>query len=341
MRFVTLCLCAAASLLPALAGAESPPSLWARVASPERARLFELHRAVREKLASPEAEVGQLFGKPFAYDSARLMLEDAEVEKLGDPQLLFDYGEVLEMLDEHEKAITVLTRAMAMAPSHPAVDDASLTLAFAYAKLDRSEEELEYYRKFVRSSRNVRGLSTAMLNMAEAEMRLGRLSEAISGYREANRLASEAQTASSSHETAALACYGLAVALDRQGDPATARVEMQRALSMDPTMMLLLSSPNVFFVPAYERSYYVAMGFEARARDESTPERVRAEFLRRSIASYKEYVTRARPDDRWVHRAREHLTDVSKWGHATWGKDLQPREKPDKNPFPSEREITF
>lgn len=308
-----LTLCGLCGLAPLRAQAESAPTVWERVAAPKKARLFELHRAVREKLASSEGDVAQLFGKPFAYDAARTLLEDADVETLGDAMLLFDYGEVLEALDEHDKAIRVLTRAMSLAPHHPAIDDASLTLAFAYAKQDRSEEELQYYRMFIRNSRNARGLSTAMLNMAEAEMRLGRLPEAIVGYREAYRLATEAQTASSSQDTAALACYGLAVALDRQGETAAGRVEMARALAMDPTMMLLLSSPNVFFVPAYERSYYVGMGFESRAHDVGLPAPLRAEYTRRYLSAYKEYIAKARPEDRWVYRAREHLTESIAW----------------------------
>ena len=283
---------------------------------------------MRERL-SHESDISAIFGRPFAYENARTALEDADVENLGDPLLLFDYGEVLEGLDEHEKAIRVLTRAMQMAPHHPAVDDASLTLAFAYAKQDRSEEELEYYRMYLRSSRNVRGLSTAMLNMAEAEMRLGRLAEAVTGYRESYRLATEA--ASSSQETAALACYGLAVALDRQGDTPAARTEMARALAIDPSMTLILSSPNVFFVPAYERAFYIGLGFELRARDADAPLAARHEHLRRALAAYKEYVAKARPEDRWVYRAREHLGDL-----GTWGKSLPPAPKvapPPQQPF--------
>ncbi len=300
-------------LAPALGRAESPPSVWQRVTDPQAARRFELHRSVREKLAR-ETEVSAFFGKPFAYENARVSLEDAGVESSTDPTLLFDYGEVLEALDEHEKAIAVLQKAMRLSPDHPASDDASLTLAFAFAKQDRSEEELECYRAYLRSSRNVRGLSTAMLNMAEAEMRLGRLDDAVVGYRESYRLATEALAVSSSQETAALACYGLAVALDRQGDTPGSRTEMARALSIDPSMVLVLSSPNVFFVPAYERSYYVGMGFEARARDTDAPLGPRHEHLRRATAAYKAYVDKARPDDRWVHRAREHLAELTAWG---------------------------
>lgn len=313
---------------PWLGHAESPPSVWQRAIDPAASQRFELHRSVREKLAR-ESDVSAIFGRPFAYENARVALEDAGIETSTDPTLLFDYGEVLEALDEHEKAIEVLQKAMRLAPDHPATDDASLTLAFAFAKQDRSEEELEHYRAYLRSSRNVRGLSTAMLNMAEAEMRLGRLDEAVVGYRESYRLATEAQTASSSQETAALACYGLAVALDRQGDTPGSRAEIARALSIDPSMMLVLSSPNVFFVPAYERSYYVGMGFEARARDAGAPLGPRHEFVRRSVAAYKAYVDKARPDDRWVHRAREHLAEVTAWGKTlpvAKAKDVVTRE---------------
>lgn len=299
--------------LPAPARAEGAPTVWERVANPDASRRYELHRSVREKLASSEREVSAIFGKPFVYENARVALEDAGVESSSDPLLLFDYGEILEAVDEHDKAIFVLQKALRLAPDHPAAADASLTIAFAFAKQDRSEEELEYYRKYLRSSNNVRGLSTAMLNMAEAEMRLGRLEDAVVGYRESYRLATEA-VAASSPETAALACYGLAVALDRQGDTASSRAEMTRALSIDPSMMLVLSSPNVFFVPAYERSYYIGMGFEARARDAGSALMARHEHLRRALAAYKAYVDKARPDDRWVYHAREHLVDLAAWG---------------------------
>lgn len=305
--------------------------MWQRVANPDARRSFELHRSVREKLVGSEREISALFGKPFAYENARIALEDAGVESSSDPMLLFDYGEVLEALDEHEKAIAVLQKALLLAPDHPAADDASLTLAFAFAKLDRSEEELEYYRRYLRGSNNVRARSTATLNMAEAEMRLGRLEDAVVGYRESYRLATEALAASSSQETAALACYGLGVALDRQGDTTGSRTEVQRALLIDPSMSLLLSSPNVFFVPAYERSYYLGLAFEARARDLTAAPAERHEHLRRALFAYKTYLDKARPDDRWVYRAREHRVEL-----AAWGKTLpvaKPRAYPIREPL--------
>lgn len=313
-------------LLASTAAAQSRPTVWSKIADRDAYARYQLHQSVRDKIAANEDSVMPFETmRSYGYEAARIELEDADVEKLDDPVLLFDYGEVLEALDEHQKAITVLRRALELAPDHQAATEAHLTLAFAYAKTDQSENELEEYRAYLRTARRTSGHATAALNMAEAEMRLGRLDAAVRGYHEALRIAGDTR-----HETTALACYGLAVALDRQGDTAQSRVEIARALSIDAAMYLITASPNVFFVPSYERYYYVGLGFEARARDVNQPPAQRHVYARRAESAFRSYVAAAQPTDRWTFRVKEHLTEL-----PTLSKQLPPANAQKPAPTPS------
>jgi len=64
-------------------------------------------------------------------------------------------------------------------------------------------------------------------------MARGKLGEAIDRYREAVRLEGAAATGSARDEGLALACYGLSVALDRDGEliSAAQRTEIERLLA--------------------------------------------------------------------------------------------------------------
>lgn len=289
-----------------VAQADAPPGVWERAKSPDARLRYEVHRKVRERLARGEDWTDSL-SRPFVLGGARLLLEDLGVEQLDDARLLFDYGEVLEELGEHVKAAAVLERALALDPQHPGADMGRLTLAFAYAREDRSEDELRAYQDYLRHTDALRGRATAQLNMAEAHMRVGRLDEAVSGYREAYRTATDALGPGQSADTAALACWGLAVALDRLDETVESRRELDAALSFDRDMALIQHSPNVFFVPAYERSYYVGLGYEGRARRDADDPLARRAAIERALGAFREYVSRATPTDRWKAQAREHV----------------------------------
>jgi tetratricopeptide (TPR) repeat protein len=150
--------------------------------------------------------------------------------------------------------------------------------------------------------------ATPTLNLAETEMHLGNLKEAIEGYREALRIAGRMPT----RETAPLAVWGLAVALDRSGDRVGAEREARFALQLEKSMGMrnLLRSTDVFFVPDYEVLWYEALGEGVRARDATTA----TEAVRHWRAAEKclsDYVRDGeRAKDRWLDIARARLAAV-------------------------------
>src|SRR5262249_31451497 len=142
----------------------------------------------------------------------------------------FDLGRVYEELKMHERAVSALEGALGMAKDHPAADSAWRTLAYAYAHLDRPDREREAYAHYLELETSPALRATAVLNVAEADMRLGQLDDAVAGYRDAIHLSF---AASSSTETGVLAVWGLAVALDRRGDATEAATQAKKAVSMD------------------------------------------------------------------------------------------------------------
>ncbi|MEM9492141.1 MAG: hypothetical protein AAGC55_23545, partial [Myxococcota bacterium] len=90
-------------------------------------------------------------------------------------------------------------------------------------------------------------------NLAEVYMMAGHLDEAIATYRRA-----------SSYSNEPLYSYGLAVALDRDGQGEMARQVMGGAIYGDN--LRSLTAEHIFFVPEGEISYYLALGFEVMGK---------------------------------------------------------------------------
>jgi len=142
--------------------------------------------------------------------------------------------------------------------------------------------------------------SAVYANFAEVLMAAGRLTDAEARYRDAISAASDlgvGDRRERAHELA-LAYYGLAVALDRDEQPAAAREAMLRALAYDPTTAVLKiasgSSGDLFFVPDGDVFYYIGLAAEAEGRDGDAE------------AAFREFVSRA-PRSRWARAAEAHL----------------------------------
>lgn len=297
------------ALVVGAARADTPPSVWQRAASPQLSRAWDLHVEV-QRLVDLEHRGGGMAGGRVALERARSLLEAAGAERSVDVRLRFDLGTIYEQLDHHERAIAVLAPALASAPDHPAATDAWITLAYAYAKLPRHREERAAYVEYLRRVSDDRLKVTALLNLAEASMHLGQLRDSVREYREAIRLGTELSTSSAATESVALAQWGLAVALDRSGDREAATREARLAAALDPGMRIL-NGPNVFFVPAHERSWYIGLGAYAQgtaARVDSE----RAALLTLAERSFASYVDSAAEDDRWLATARARLASVRK-----------------------------
>jgi len=142
--------------------------------------------------------------------------------------------------------------------------------------------------------------SAVYSNFAEVLMAAGRLHDAEARYRDAISAASDLGVGDRRERTheLALAYYGLAVALDRDEQPAAAREAMMRALAHDPTASVLkvaaTSGGDLFFVPEGDVFYYLGLAAEVEGRDGDAE------------SAFQEFIARA-PHGRWVRAANAHL----------------------------------
>jgi tetratricopeptide (TPR) repeat protein len=149
------------------------------------------------------------------------------------------------------------------------------------------------------------GVSASLYtNLAEVLMADGHLAEAEGHYRDAIAVANDAAAGNPREriQDLALAHYGLAVALDRDGQPIAAREMMGRALALDPTAAVLavatLGNGDLFFVPDGEVFYYLGLAAAVTGR--------RADALE----AFRQFTTRA-PQSRWIPSAQAHLLELS------------------------------
>jgi tetratricopeptide (TPR) repeat protein len=317
-----LVVAAAATLfsLPAVVRADTPPSVWERARDTEAAEAYDLHHAVQQRLIRTvvaEVDFGER-GRVLA------MLERAGAEKSKNPLLRFDLAQVYSMLENHTRAAQILKAAVVEFPDHPSVDQGWLRLAFACGHLGDHTCERNAYLQVLRRETEEVMKATPTLNLAETQMHLGDLKEAIEGYRDAIRIAGRVPA----RETAPLATWGLAVALDRSGDRLAAEKEARFAQEIEHSMGLgrLLRSKDVFFVPAYELHYYEGLGAAARGR--VAPNKREALLLWRAAErSFGEFVKAAEPrNDRWLPMAKARLTEAK--AERERAEKLAPREPP-------------
>jgi len=313
----------AACLALAAAGgdarADTPPSVWDRARDPAMADSYRLHLEVQRRLAV--GATAMAFGFSATHESqllsVRSLLERANADKSLDPRLRFDLGIVYVLLGRTEgntyfkRSAEVLGAALAAAPNDPAAEEAWSNLADACGHFgDHECERRAYTNLLVLTTEEYRPpgnpqRGTAALNLAEAQMHLGNLKEAIEGYREAMRIAQRFPY----QELTPLAMWGLAVAYDRSGDTvaadreALAVVEMQRS----SRMVGLLRSEGVFFYPDYEISWYDAVGATAQARKPNATAAEAAHYWKIAEDAYAAFVRGAERDpkpDRWLELAR-------------------------------------
>lgn len=129
-----------------------------------------------------------------------------------------------------------------------------------------------------------RELPTILSNAAEIHMTLGDLDTAIDLYQEALGLQNDP-----------LYGYGLAVALDRDGQEIKAREIMATYAGSD--RLFALTKSGVFFIPSGDIHYYLGLGFESLGHHRQAAEQYRA-FLD------------LLPNSRYAPRARSHLGRV-------------------------------
>jgi tetratricopeptide (TPR) repeat protein len=313
------CLACLAFAATGEARADTPPSVWDRARDPAMADSYRLHLEVQRRLATDD--VGVAFGFSATHESqllaVRALLERANADKSLDPRLRFDLGVVYLLLGRTEgnvyfkRSADVLAGALAAAPNDPAAEEAWSNLADACGHFGDHECERRAYTNLLMLTteeyrpRGNPQRGTGALNLAEAQMHLGNLKEAIEGYREAMRIAQRFPY----QELAPLAMWGLAVAYDRSGDTVAADKEALSVVEMQRSsrMVGLLRSDGVFFYPDYEISWYDAVGAAAQARKPNATAVEAAHYWKLAEDAYAAFVRGAERDpkpDRWLELAR-------------------------------------
>ncbi len=299
------------------------PNVWEIAKQPQILGAFAVHaearrfllEAQREKTGDVDSPANAMLAAT-TLARARALLEQAIAYGATDPRLQFDLGEVLQEEDRNVEAELVLGTALAASPKAEGAHSAWLTYAFANSKLDHPDEERLGYETFLESEPNPNRRAVPMLNLAEANMRSHHLAEAIAGYRDVEDLSAQAIDAT---ETGVLAVWGLAVALDRQGDARGAAEQARIASRMDPESPLRLKRPiidsdGVYFVPSYEKYWYLALAATEDAKQASSARDAAHEWSH-AVDLWTAYVEKAQAipnPEAWNAIAIRHLAAAEK-----------------------------
>jgi tetratricopeptide (TPR) repeat protein len=199
-----------------------------------------------------------------------------------------------------ERAVEELKRARSLDTAGIEAERIASDLGIIFSRLGRFADALAEYDtalKLVDAERTPVELDAANRsvlygNSAETLMAMGRLDDAIARYRQA-----EDASAPGSLEWK-LAQWGLGVALDRDEQMEKSRQAIARAVDSDPSLARL-SDSEVFFEPAGDKFYYLALGHEQSGE------------RKEALAAWNDYLA-AQPRSRWAHRARAHIEALKK-----------------------------
>jgi tetratricopeptide (TPR) repeat protein len=162
--------------------------------------------------------------------------------------------------------------------------------------------------------------SSVYANLGEVLMADGQLRAAEACYRDAIAAATRPTLRFDDPREHAqdllLALLGLAVALDRDGQPRAAHETMRRALALDATTAVLtvatLPDADLFFVPAGDVYYYLGLARAAAGRRDEAAE------------AFHEFLAQA-PASRWARQAQSHLDDLARGAAAARRASRGPR----------------
>jgi tetratricopeptide (TPR) repeat protein len=270
------------------------PTIWDRAVDPALAIGDKVHREVQGLRYIAYFLRSNTSTRQEQLARALRLLEEVDAEHSRDVRLRFDLGALLSLIGDEKRAASVLESAIALAPDHPSAVDAYWSLAIAYVKLGRFEDEIRAYEEFLRRKTTSYERARALCNRAESQVRRERLAEALRDYRESLVLQPED----------VLCHWGYAVALDRTGDAPAAMVEAKLAITFDP-LDQELSNPGVFFLPPYERFWYEGLGAMARAQQIDDPA-TSVLWWDAAVVKWAGYLAFAPSDDHWVPLAKAH-----------------------------------
>ena len=331
MNRIAAVLVTAAALLGAcerVAHADTPPSVWDRAKDPNAGAIYKLHVQNEIVIHEPRTSVLAMskidLGQAVAQGARdRILRADPAIQN--DPRIRFDLGALHEKLLNFPKAAEVLKKALEDAPNHPASDDAWHTLAEACGHLGDSTCEKDAYTELLKRETEDFRRTIPLLNLAEAEMHLGHLRDAIDGYREALRVSAKLPP-NAGGNVSALAVWGLAVALDRSGDRVTGEQQARFAMSLENGKSVG-EIPGTYFYPSYEVLWYDGLGAAAQAR--ATPDRNEALKLWNIAQSrFTRYIDGAEKNkDPWVGIAKARLAQIMASRLETEKRPASPKPK--------------
>jgi tetratricopeptide (TPR) repeat protein len=232
------------------------------------------------------------------------LLEKAGADTSRDLFLRYRLASVYAMRQKSERAVALLESIARAEPPAPLRAAVFADLAVAYARLGRVEDEIEAYGESLRVQPLAHERSRLFANRAEAYMLLGHITSAVAGYRAALALLSSDYLMFGGGPTT---LWGLAVALDRSGDLDSGLDAVRLARTYDPKDEQI-NGPGWFYMPAYDRHWYEALGHWQVGRKVDVVTAVRADAYGRAVASWEEYVANAARADQWLPLARVRLS---------------------------------
>jgi tetratricopeptide (TPR) repeat protein len=267
------------------------------VASKENIRQLVQHAIVsyrnaaqaKPKEAEPYYRVGRLIFS-FYFECDALVMQVNPSPLCPDPNAAFDKKRAQEIIDAWDafEARAPLDPRMSPIRDDGASNDFQIlfhravlhTRLFTKGNLEAATHD---YEKIL--ARSDVPDETALANLAETYMMLGRLEESIDTYRQALRTSRNTET-----------MYGLAVALDRdeRGNQAKDLIIAQGEQAMAEFHQRVTVQHRTFFVPQGEEYYYFALAYESFGMTES------------AIENWQKYITSgAHPE--YQPRAHAHL----------------------------------
>jgi tetratricopeptide (TPR) repeat protein len=331
------------------ARADTPPNIWDLGKHPDSYEQWREHLDLQQRMEMLDdfKEIGGRTKEEFLPDAlrgAQRALDDARAPK--DRWLRFDEamiamyrGEILGSPKEYENAITILEPLVKEFDGTLFASEIWQKLAECYVRVERTADEIHAYDEVIRRAVVAEGTATPLLNQGEAYMRNGEVDVAVSQFKEVFRLAG---TMTTGNDLGVLAEWDLAVALDRSGDQSGALAAAKSAVHMDgrclaittghtvvrttqctgdeiafvivPPGLYPVSEENkdfVYFVPDYERSWYLALGREALALEATKPREAAEHWTWAETMTYVSKAT-VHGGDKWLDIARKRLDEIRK-----------------------------
>ena len=327
--------CVTALAVAGAARADTPPSFWSDAKHPGATREYALHVDASQVLLrasyAQHPPLGLTFEQAQQWKAQRRrMLETlrdslAGTENARDPYLRYDRAWLaLEIVAPQEDfplpiaraslldAVAILEPLAKELGRAPLSSEVWRKLAECYVRLERPEDEIRAYDEELARATDEDDRATPLLNQGEAYMRTGQVELAVQQFREVLRLSALMPYG---NDIGILAQWDIAVGLDRGGDARGALEAARVALHMDGRFGLRGLFPvsvfnsEVYFVPDYERDWYLGLGEAALALDEATASAA-ATDLSNAEAHYKAYVDSAHPGDRWLDLGKKRMTEL-------------------------------